>query len=358
MKLKTVLLLSLTCALPALAQSNPAIGNITASGSTCATANACISLQLDGSTGAATIQLTNTFTGTAQFEVSSDNSTTWAAINGTPPNSTTAVSSATSTGVWQFNVAGFTNIRVRASALASGTISVVINSARVSAKSSGGGTSLPDITDVAGVSVTIGNSAQFLAQTGSGTAPGISFVGNLTTGLVASGGNLYLATPAANVNFNNGANVNATLSTGTGLFIGYGGGVAVTGQGLTSIRGATSQKSETTTADANVLTLTPPAAAGTYRVSVVISVSSATSGIISWTLSYTDSNGNAQANIAMPLFQFGTAAPNTTFTASAAGNYTGTSTIDINNAAAAIVVKWVGGGTTAAKMSATIERIQ
>lgn len=32
--------------------------------------------------------------------------------------------------------------------------------------------------------------------------------------------------------------------------------------------------------------------------------------------------------------------------------------IDTNNAAANIVVKWVGGGTTAAKMSATIERVQ
>lgn len=130
------------------------------------------------------------------------------------------------------------------------------------------------------------------------------------------------------------------------------------GQGLVPILGVTSQRAETTTADANVLTVTPPATVATYRVSVNISVSSATSGVIAWTLSWTDSNGNAQSNIAMPLFQLATASPNTTFTTSAAGNYTGTSTIDVNNAAAAIVVKWVGGGTTTAKMSAFIERIQ
>jgi hypothetical protein len=122
--------------------------------------------------------------------------------------------------------------------------------------------------------------------------------------------------------------------------------------------GATSQKSETASADANVLTYTPPASVGTYRVCSAISVSSATSGVISWTLSWTDSNGNAQSNIAQQIFQMGTAAPNTTFTTSAAGNYYGCSVIDVNNAAASIIVKWVGGGTTAAKMSATVERLQ
>lgn len=153
-----------------------------------------------------------------------------------------------------------------------------------------------------------------------------------------------------------GANV-FQIAGDTGLNNFYG-AVSTVGQGLVPIYGVTSQKAETTTADANVLTVTPPAAVGTYRVSVNVSVSAATAGVIAWTLSWTDSNGNAQSNIAMPLFQLATASPNTTFTTSAAGNYTGTSTIDVNNAAAAIVVKWVGGGTTTAKMSAFIERIQ
>lgn len=120
---------------------------------------------------------------------------------------------------------------------------------------------------------------------------------------------------------------------------------------------ATSQKAETGAADTNVLTLTPPASVGTYRVCFVASVSSATAGVISWTLSWTDSNGNAQANIAQDLFQDGTAAPATTFTTSAAGNYHFCRELDINNAAASVIVKWVGGGTTAAKVSASIERL-
>lgn len=57
------------------------------------------------------------------------------------------------------------------------------------------------------------------------------------------------------------------------------------------------------------------------------------------------------------MFLVGTAAPNFTFTTSAAGNYHGEAIIDVNNAGANIVVKWVGGGTTAAKMTAFVERL-
>ena len=133
--------------------------------------------------------------------------------------------------------------------------------------------------------------------------------------------------------------------------------LTLAGQGYPVILGLTSQKAETASADTNVLTVTPAAAVGTYRVCTAISVASATSGVISWTLSWTDSQGNAQANIAQQLFQMGTAAPNTTFTTSAAGNYYGCSVVDVNTAAANIIVKWVGGGTSSAKMSATVERI-
>lgn len=127
---------------------------------------------------------------------------------------------------------------------------------------------------------------------------------------------------------------------------------------LTLTPGLTAQKTETGSADASVLSLTPVAAAGTYRACLNASVSSATSGIIAWTLSYKNSNSVAQTNDTMPLFQQGTAAPNTTFTTSAAGEYQGCWQFDIDNSATAIVVKWVGGGTTAAKVSATIERLQ
>lgn len=133
--------------------------------------------------------------------------------------------------------------------------------------------------------------------------------------------------------------------------------ISTAGQGFPVIQGITSQKAETGSADANVLTVTPAAAVGNYRACVTASVSSATAGVIGWTLSYTDSNGNAQANIAQSLFQQGTAAPALTFTTSAAGNYQSCSQFDVNNAGASIILKWVGGGTTAAKISATVERL-
>lgn len=119
----------------------------------------------------------------------------------------------------------------------------------------------------------------------------------------------------------------------------------------------TSQKSETGSADANVLTCTPASIAGTYRISVSISVSAATSGVIGWTATWTDSNGNAQAPTELEMFQNGTAAPALTFTTSAAGNYHASVPVDVNNAGTAIVVKWIGGGTTTAKMSAVIEKV-
>lgn len=119
----------------------------------------------------------------------------------------------------------------------------------------------------------------------------------------------------------------------------------------------TVQKNETTTADTNVLTCVPASVAGTYRISIAISVSAATSGVIAWTATYTDSNGNAQTPTNLSLFQNGAAAPALTFTTSAAGNYSAVQMIDVNNAGTNIVIKWTGGGTTTAKMSAMVEKV-
>jgi hypothetical protein len=120
---------------------------------------------------------------------------------------------------------------------------------------------------------------------------------------------------------------------------------------------ATSQKSETA-ADTNVLTFTPPASAGSYRLRFVMSVSAANAATLGWTATWKDSNGNAQAPTNLALFQTGVAAPALTFTTSAAGNYHGYADIDIDNSATNIVTKLTFAGTSfAAKVSATIERL-
>jgi hypothetical protein len=120
---------------------------------------------------------------------------------------------------------------------------------------------------------------------------------------------------------------------------------------------STSQKAETG-ADTNVLTLTPPAAAGSYRIRFVMSVSAANAATLGWTATWKDSNGNAQTPTNLSVFQSGTAAPALTFTTSAVGNYYGEANVDVNNAGTNIVVKLTFSGTSfAAKVSATIERI-
>lgn len=133
-RLLTVLLL-LTAA--AFAQ-NGAQGTLTVANAACVSGS-CVSVQFDSpSVGGATIQLSGAFTATVQFEASNDGGTTFVAINGTPANSTTGASSATTANVWQFNVAGYTNIRARCSAFTSAP-TVVIRSTVTSAKSGGGG---------------------------------------------------------------------------------------------------------------------------------------------------------------------------------------------------------------------------
>lgn len=130
------------------------------------------------------------------------------------------------------------------------------------------------------------------------------------------------------------------------------------GAGTGYIRGFTSQKAETIAPDANVLTVTPAATVGTYRISVVIMLSAANTATIGWTATWKDSAGNAQAPTNMSLRQTGVAAPALTFTTSAAGNYYGEAIIDIDNSATNIVIKYTGAGTsTTAKVSAFVERI-
>lgn len=131
----------------------------------------------------------------------------------------------------------------------------------------------------------------------------------------------------------------------------------VAGQGVSAVRGVTSQKAETAL-DNSVLSLTPPATAGSYRLRAVISVSAAASAVLGWTATWKDSNGAAQSPTNLSLFAQGTAAPALTFTTSAAGNYSGETNIDIDNSATAIMIKFtLASGTVTAKVTATIEQI-
>lgn len=137
-------------------------------------------------------------------------------------------------------------------------------------------------------------------------------------------------------------------------------------QGIQGIQGpagpnmvvaSTLQKAETG-ADTNLLTYTPAASAGIYRISVCLDVSAASSATLGFTATWKNSNGAAQAPTNLSLFKTGTAAPALTFSAAANGVYHATTVISVDNSATNIVVKTTFSGTSVAyKASVTIERL-
>lgn len=141
--MKKILFTLLLLAAPLLAQTPSASGSLTASSSTCVIANttACVSLPFSSATGAVTVTLAGTFSATIQFEALGADGVTWIAVNATPLNSTTAVTSATSVGVWRVNAAATIAVRARCSTFVSGSVSVAIHASTASIPNGGGSSS-------------------------------------------------------------------------------------------------------------------------------------------------------------------------------------------------------------------------
>jgi hypothetical protein len=191
----TLQVLAVVCllALGSFAQLPNAYGDITAAGSACTTANACISLHLPSpAVGQVSIQITNTFVGTAQFEVSNDNGGNWRARLAVPVAGGALASSATSTGAWVAEVGGMTDIRVRSSAYTSGAISVVLQPSNTS-----GGAS----------SVSVNGTGASAAQVQGAAASGAALAGNPVLVGISDGTNAQNVTQV----------VNGLNSTGAGI---------------------------------------------------------------------------------------------------------------------------------------------
>lgn len=157
------------------------------------------------------------------------------------------------------------------------------------------------------------------------------------------------------ISLGNGSQADTTGNLQLNTITKYAGAVTA-GNGVSSISAITSQKTESA-ADATLLTFTPPAVAGSYRVRFVLSISAANAAVVGWAITYHDSNGTAQAPTNLSLLQLGTALPALTFTTSTTNVYSGEVNIDIDNSATNIVVKFtLGSGTITAKATATIER--
>lgn len=129
--MKRLILFLLLC-VPAFGQlqgpPQPQTGNLTASNSGCI-ASSCLLVSVPSDASTVTVQLSGTWSATAQFEVCADTISncsgtvgTWFSVNSQPIPTGQQVSSATANGLWQADIAGFSMFRVRVSAFTSGTV--------------------------------------------------------------------------------------------------------------------------------------------------------------------------------------------------------------------------------------------
>ena len=124
---------------------------ITTAGSSCTVPTNCVLLPVSSQGSVSfTIPAADTFTGTVQFEGSGDyaaqqpGTPNWTPLTVSVSNSASTVTSATAPGTWVANVAGYTAVRIRASALSAGTIDkITIQASPVSARTNSGGGSPP-----------------------------------------------------------------------------------------------------------------------------------------------------------------------------------------------------------------------
>lgn len=101
-------------------------GSDTSATGTVVSNNDATSITLPGGLCTALVQILGTFVGTLNFEASPDSGTTWYALQGNQIGTSTVATTATSIGAWRFNIAGFTNFRVRFSPVTSGSAAITI----------------------------------------------------------------------------------------------------------------------------------------------------------------------------------------------------------------------------------------
>lgn len=131
--MKKLLFLLFLCALPALAQNHSVVASLAVADSASCANNATTSgstlllSPLAGNDASVVIQLSGTFSATAQFQGTGDGAN-WVSVNGFPLNSTSGVSSATAAGAWRVTASGLQAVRVCLSVYASGAVQTSITS--------------------------------------------------------------------------------------------------------------------------------------------------------------------------------------------------------------------------------------
>jgi len=203
---------------PVWAQQGLKTGTITTAGADCSTATTCVFLS-GLATANGSIQITGTWTGTLQFEATID-STTWVALNATPLNSTSAATNTTGNGAWSFS-APLHLVRVRASALSSGSavVTILVTAARMggSGGAGGGGGGTVTSVDVAVPGQELTTSGGPIASAGTITLGrrAVNAVGNITgpTTYDWNTGQTFSATLTGDVTFTLSNPANGTTYT-------------------------------------------------------------------------------------------------------------------------------------------------
>lgn len=121
---------------PAIAQDRAQGFLSAAATATCAAAAGCVTLAPIASRAGAAIQIDNTFSGTVLFEATASNGV-WAAIVGVPQGGGALASSTTTTGTWQFSLAGLAGLRARMQPYTNGVAGVTITASSGAPPASG-----------------------------------------------------------------------------------------------------------------------------------------------------------------------------------------------------------------------------
>ncbi len=128
------------------------------------------------------------------------------------------------------------------------------------------------------------------------------------------------------------------------------------GAGVVPIYWATAPTPVTNTEITLINTVSPPAVQGLWECVVQADIHTATAGTVNFTITYTNSEGDVQTNVEIPLWTLGSATPLLSVAVSGVTVIYGTVTFAINNASGPISVKYNGSGTALSGLASAVLR--
>lgn len=180
-----------------------------------------------------------------------------------------------------------------------------------------------------------------------------------TNPTVSSGGALTNSYGLYIENITAGGTLNyAIYSAGGSIFIGGGittyNNISTSGSGIVPVY-KTYSTAGLSALVSNAINYTPPASAGTYRISVMVNVHTAAAVNMAVTVAFKDAGGNSQSNVMVLSLQGSTTIVNNMNNTS--GIFTGDYIFSIDNSQTAITLSTTGTTMTAYDMAASLEQL-